>query len=379
MNQSTKWVVGVIVVVAIVAVGYFVSKGPSEPASTEPIKIGFVAPLSGEAAAYGESERDGVMIAVDEINKKGGVNGKQIVVIYEDGKCNGKDATSAAQKLVNIDEVKMIIGGGCSGEVFGMAPITEAAKVIVLSPSASNPKITEIGDYVFRNHPNDNDAGKQLADVMYKVYKKAAVISENTEYAQGIKGSFIDNYKTSGGTVVFDESFIPETNDFRSVLSKLKATNPEAIFINPQAGGAAYQIAKQARELGLKQQFYIAYLSGPDYVVAGPEVEGTILIDVPGLTIKNPQAAGLLNTYQARYNKRPNYPYFAGAAYDAVYLLTNAVKNYGENTDKIRDYLYGLTEYKGAIGNYHFDKNGDVVGITLVLKKIQDGKVVEIK
>src|SRR3989344_5643530 len=123
-------------------------------------KIGVMAPLTGDGAAYGLPIQKAIKIAIDEVNAKGGVNGVKLEPIYEDSKCNPKDGNAAAQKLVNVDKVKVIIGGACSGETLGAAPITGASKVVLLSPSATSPDITtKGGDYTFRVAPSDAYAG----------------------------------------------------------------------------------------------------------------------------------------------------------------------------------------------------------------------------
>lgn len=380
MNQSIKWVVGIIVVVAVVAIGYFVSKGPGEPASTEPIKIGFVGPLTGDAVSYGEPIRNSIALAVEEVNSKGGINGRKIEMIYEDGKCSGKDAVNAAQKLVNIDKVKIIIGGVCSGETLSIAPITEQAKVLVLSPSASSPDITKAGDFIFRNNPSDADGGKMLAKLIIEKYKKAAIISENTDYAQALGKVFVVNFGSLGGNVVANENFAPETKDFRSILTKIKAASPGAILINPQTEIAGGTIVKQARELGIVAAFYGSIvLAGSNAIeIAGSNAEGVLLVDAPGLRDDNQKAVYFLSDYKSKYGKT-TLEFYLGAAYDDVYILAQAISNVGTDTEKLRDYLYGLKNYNGVIGVYGFDENGDLSGIESVVKQVKGGKAVEIK
>lgn len=380
MNQSTKWVIGIIVVVAIVAVGYFATKGPSEPVSTEPIKIGFVGPLTGDAVTYGEPIRNAISLAVEEINNIGGINGRKIEMIYEDGKCAGKDAVNAAQKLVNVDGVKIIIGGVCSGETLSITPITEPAKVLVLSPSASSPDITKAGDFVFRNNPSDADGGKALAKLIREKYTKAAIISENTDYAQALRKVFVESFKSLGGEVAANESFAPETKDFRSILTKLKAVNPEAILVNPQTEIAGGTIVKQARELGITIPLYgtIALAGTKTIEIAGTYAEGMLLVDAPGLSGNNPKAVKFLADYKAKYGQT-TLEFYLGAAYDDVYILAQAISRVGINPEKLRDYLYGLKNYNGVIGSYGFDENGDLAGIEYVVKQIKDGKAVEVK
>ena len=134
-------------------------------------KIGVMFPLTGDAAIYGMPAQMSAKIAVEEINSKGGVNGRKLELIYEDSKCNPKDGNAAAQKLVNIDKVKVIIGGYCSGETLGAAPITESNEVILISPSSSSPDITKAGDFVFRLAPSDAFAGVVASDYAFNEMK----------------------------------------------------------------------------------------------------------------------------------------------------------------------------------------------------------------
>ncbi len=224
MTKSTKtilWIVGIVIIVAVA-----IAATRDSNTDTGPIKIGFIGPLTGDAAAYGADTIEAAKIAQDEINNSGGINGRQIKIIQEDGKCQAKDGLSAAQKLITVDQVKFMVTSSCSGELLGYSNIAEQNKVLVLNSLASSPKITTAGDYIFRNDPNDNDGGKQLADLVTKKYKKVAVITENTEFSQGIKQVFVDTFTRNGGIVVSDEVYAPESTDFRSIVLKIKDTNP---------------------------------------------------------------------------------------------------------------------------------------------------------
>ncbi len=340
------------------------------------IKIGFIGPLTGAGAPYGEPARGALQIAVDEINANGGVSGRNIEVIYEDGKCSNKDAVNAAQKLINVDKVKVIIGGLCSGETLAIAPITEAARVILFSPGSSAPSITHAGDYVFRNHVSDIYGGEFLATTVVEKHSRPAIFSESTDYSQGLRGSFSQSLKNLGKAAVSDESFESATKDFRTMLAKAKAANPDSLVLIAQTAGNAAAIAKQARELGLAQQLYSAYLAGPEYLAAGRAVEGTIMIDDVSLT--NVKGRELLRKYAGRFGSEPAYSIYAGGSYDALYILAGAIEKVGENSSEIRDYLYRFPSYDGVVGNYHFDQNGDVVGLALTVKKVENGEFVKV-
>ena len=349
-----------------------------------PITIGFVGPLTGDAVSYGEPIRNAVSLAVEEVNAEGGVNGRPLEVVYEDGGCNGRDAANAARKLVNIDNVVAIVGGVCSGEALAMVPITGPAGVIVLSPSASSPELTEKGgDYFFRNNPSDSSGGAFLADVVLDDHETVAVISENTDYAQALRGVFVDRFKRRGGTVVADESFIDGTSDFRTILTKVKAANPDAIFINPQTEIAGAAIAKQIAELNVPGTLFGSnILSGSETIkIAGDAVEGVVLFDSPGLARAggNPMVDDFIREYESRYGEL-SIEFYIGAAYDAVYILTDAFRTVGASDSlELRDYLRTLPEFNGVVGLYSFDGNGDMVGIDPVLKKVVNGKVIIIE
>ncbi len=348
------------------------------PISAGTIKLGSVIVLTGDAAAYGIDVKNSIGIALNEINAQGGINGKKLEVIFEDGKCTGKDAATAANKLVYVDKVKVIFGGSCSGETLSMAPITEQNKVILFSSTSSSPLLTTAGDYVFRNHPSDAFAGAQLAEVILKKYKKAAILSENTDYAQALREVFKKKISEGGGQIVADEVFDQGNKDFRTQLTKIKASSPDVIFINPQSGVAGGLAVKQARELGLNQQLYAAYFGGAsDFLEqASGAAEGLIYVDLPILEPSNAKANSLLSKYKAEFEKDPVYPTFAALGYDAAYIIVDAIKSCGEGTDCIKNWLYAMDDYNGAAGKYRFDSNGDVVGVTLSVRQIVNGTVV---
>lgn len=377
MSKTAKIIIGLIVIILIIWGISSASKGTKETASssTEPIKIGVVAPLSGDAAPYGEPVRNGVMIAVDTINATGGINSRKVEVIYEDGKCDGKAASSATQKLISIDKVKAIVGMPCSGEVLSSAPITEAAKVILLV-QGSNPDITTMGDYLFRVFPSDAYTGVAIAEkVLADNFTKVAVLTENTPYAVSIEKTFTDGLTSGKGSLVAKDNYNPDVKDFRSILLKIKAANPQALFINAQVGASATRIAQQAREAGIKAQFYTAFFTGADFVKAGPAVEGTYVVDVPTVGSSSPVAQDFLSKYAVKSNNNSSYIIFGGGAYDEFMLLAQAIGKVGYDADKIKDYLYSLPSYSGAIGTFHFDKNGDVVGINLRWTQVKNGEL----
>jgi branched-chain amino acid transport system substrate-binding protein len=341
-----------------------------------PIKLGMISALTGDAAAIGADQLSGVQMAIAEINAAGGVNGRQIELIAEDGKCAGADGATAAQKLVNVDKVVAIIGGLCSGETLAAAPIAEAAKVIMLSPSASSPDITKAGDFIFRDYPSD--AGKTKAIAKYfadEKFSRIAILSENTDYSQALRASLKKDLPE--GAVVFDENFDPGTKDFRSLLGRLKDAEYDALVSNPNSDGVNAVIVQQFRELELPGQ--IVGTDTMDSVVvsqiAGEGANGVMLVNVPTAG----EGTSFEADFKAKYGDAKSSIAWSAYSYDAVNVLAQAFKAVGTDGMAVKDYLYSMQPYTGVIGSFHFDENGDPVGLSYVLKKFEDGKVVTVK
>lgn len=344
-------------------------------------KIGVMYPLSGDAAAYGLPIQRATKIAIDEINAKGGINGKRLEAIYEDGRCNPKDGNGAAQKLVNIDKVKVIIGGVCSGETLGAAPITEANKVVLISPSATSPDITKAGDFVFRIAPSDAYAGIVASDYAFKDLKakNAALITEATDYAQGLRKVFKENFVKLGGTIAADETYNPEDTDFRTQVTKAKAASPDIIYVVPQTLQKGVLLIKQIKEAGLKQQLLTAEILITRNLIKenAADMEGIIGIEQK-FDDKAPKAAALLAKYRQEAGEEGPFPQFMSSAYDIVYLLADAIGRYGYDSEKIRDYLYAVKGYEGAVGKITLDENGDPI-MEYSVKQARNGELVVLK
>src|SRR3989338_445041 len=375
MQSSSKAIIWVVVVLVILVGGYYLYRG-SAPVETGPIKIGVLQPLTGDAASYGESEYKAIRIAAEEINKTGGINGRQIELIAEDSKCDPQAGGTAAQKLVNVDGVKVIIGGACSGETLAAAKITEPAKVILLSPSASSPKVSEAGDFVFRTYPSDALAGRINARYAYEKLgaRKAAVFTELTDYAQGLREVYKTSFQEFGGEIVADETYNTGDVDFRTQVLKIKSKNPDIIYVVPQSPTPGVAIFKQLREAGVKAQFTTAEVLLDRQVVKdnAKALEGVIGVEVAVDYDNNTKANSLRTAHRAKFNSDPGS--FAANAYDAVYLIRDAILEKGLNTEKIRDWLYGVKNWMGSVGAITIDKNGDpVMGENV--RKISGGAV----
>lgn len=380
-NNNKVWAfLGLVIVVVLIVVGIKSSKNGKISNETGPIKIGFIAPLSGDAAAYGEPMRNAVQVVTNQVNAAGGIDGRQVEVIYEDGKCVGTNASLAAQKLATVDKVTAMIVGACSGEAMAAAPIAEENKIVLMSPAASTPALSTAGDYIFRVAPSDSASAKRMAELMVeKGYKKVAIISEQTDYGQGLKTAFEQNAQEKGIELVYNESFATDIFDFKPFGVTINKSGADALFINAQTDATATKIAKVVRDQGGKMQYFTYFLTGDDFVKSGPTVDGTIILDVDA--IANTAVNDIfMADYKAAYKADPAYALFAVAGYDATKIIFDAIDKVGTDSTKIKNYLYKMPAYNGIMGNLTFDKNGDPVGNDVfIAKQIKNGTLVELK
>ncbi len=328
-------------------------------------KVGVMAPLTGDAASYGEPARNMYQLAVDEINKAGGVNGKQLELVVEDSKCNGKDGTSAAQKLINVDKVQVIVGGICSGETLPAAPLAEAAKVTLLSPAASSPALTGVSSYFFRNYPSDAAQGQALAEVANKKgWKKVAFIQEQTDYGVGLNKAFTEAFTKLGGTVVKEE-FPSNTTDFKSILAKLKAQNADALFVDVQTPASAAKIFKQMGDLKWKPSLLVCDVIAGDPTTLGAyknTLEGAIAAEF-GADGSGSKFKHAVESYKAKFGTEPPYQAsYAMTEYDALYMVKDAIAAVGYDGAKIAQWSRTVKDWDGASGKITIQSSGDRAG-----------------
>lgn len=345
-----------------------------------PIKIGAILPLTGDAAAYGMPIQRAGIIATEEINAAGGIAGRQIELIWEDGKCDDKAAAAAAQKLINIDKVKIIFGGGCSPETLAIAPLAQIAKVIVISPSEISPEITGAGDFIFRTAPSDAAAGAVAANYAYSKLgaRKAAIISETKDYAQGLRKVFSQRFGEAGGEIVADETYNTGDTDMRAQILKIKNAAPDLVYILPQTTVSGMLIIKQLAVSGVAAQRLTAeVMIGRDIVEENKaDMEGVVGIE-PWFDAENELASALLAKYEERWGETAPLPAFMANIYSQFYLIKEAIDQVGLDSDKLRQYLYGLSGWTHALGKLTFDQNGDPVGLPYSVKKVTNGELAE--
>ena len=342
--------------------------GTAAPVSDEPFVIGAMDALTGVAESYGNPIQQAKLLAVEEINAAGGINGRMLEIVFEDSKCAAADSITAYNKLTDVDGVKIILGTTCSGAMLGAAPLAEREGVILLSASATSPDIATAGDYIFRTAINDLQLGIDIGNTMWvDGVRNLATITESTDYAEGARRTSVARFEELGGTLVASEAYATETIDFRSQVTKLINENPDAILLTAQGEVSGGTIMKQARELGYTGPMYSEVVpTQPDALsIAGDAATGLKAV-VPDEDLSTTAGTDFLTNFEARYGYVAPLPWFQGSAYDDVYIAAECLRQTGDdqNSDGFRDCLYGLT-FSGAIGdNYSFDSNGDVAGLS---------------
>lgn len=337
-----------------------------EAKALPPIRIGVLAPLVGDEAAYGADVTAAVNLAIADINSAGGVNGRKLEAIFENGGCNGKDATTAATKLIDVDKVQVIIGGYCSGETLAAAPLAEAAKVALISPASSNPTITQAGDYVFRVTPSDTGQGSAAAaEVIKRGHRKVAVIVANTDYSLGLANAFKENFEKMGGVIALWELYDKDSKDFRTQVAKARASKPDAIYLSSYPTDGAL-LVKQIRDLKMAEPIFAGETLGSKEVVeaAGEKNMEGLVYGTPRFDAERPKAKDFLPRAQQLRGAELTIPVFAADAYDAVNLIAEAAKAHPDEELSgtiVKDYLYTVKDYDGAGGVLTIDSNGDAV------------------
>ncbi|HEY5586181.1 MAG TPA: ABC transporter substrate-binding protein [Ruminiclostridium sp.] len=351
--------------------------GCGSSSSSKTIKIGAIQPISGPVSAYGTQSRDAINMAVAEINAKGGVLGKTLEVIVDDDAADPEKAKIAFTKLVTKDKVIGIVGALTSKCSLAITADAQARKIIMISPSSTNDAVTNAGDYIFRACYKDSFQGPVVAQYAINDLKSknAAILFDNTnDYSVGMKDNFKAEFEKLGGTVVAVESYATGDKDFNAQLTKIKATNPDVLFL-PDYYNTVSLIAKQVKQNGITAAMMGA--DGWDEIAnnAGDEVIGSYYSNHYAADAKDADVKTFVDNFKAKYkDQTPNA--LAALAYDATYILAEAIIKAGSTEpEKIKAAMME-TNRKFVTGNISFDAHRDPIkSITMVkLVKGTDGK-----
>ncbi len=351
--------------VAILVTGLFAG---CTPAPKEELKIGMIGPLSGDYASYGLSTKKGIEIAIDEINKAGGIDGKLLKLIAEDSKGVPADAALAANKLIDVDGVVAIMGPVLSGETKTVAELADGSNVIVFSSSATATGIPDISDFVFRNCLTDDVQAAQIIEYAVEELdaKKVAILYAKNDYGDALRAA-AESKARDLQVLVAVESYTDGESDFSAVLTSIKRKQPDTLFI-----GGYYTEAARIAQQALTQDMNVQLLGADGFYspvlieLGGDSVEGAVFTAgfYPGDPSADVQA--FITAFKAKFNEDPDM--FAAQAYDAMKIVAAAIDAGAGDPAAIRQAILDTTDYPGVSGKTSFQANGDVNKEALILK-----------
>jgi branched-chain amino acid transport system substrate-binding protein len=343
------------------------------------IKIGYYGDLSGPTFNFGKSALNGVLMAVDEINLAGGINGRKLDVVIEDDQGRAELAAARASKLIDADKVIAVIAGGTSGNSRAGAPKAQVAQIPLISPSATDPAVTQIGEYIFRACFIDAFQGEVMAKFAANTLKakKAAILFDfNSPYSRGLTDFFELSFTRLGGQVVTKQLYTQGDRDYRGQLNSIRQATPDVIYIPGYYGDVAV-IAKQARQLGITQP-----LLGGDgwdapelWDLGGDSLNGSYISNHYSIEDPSPAIQKFVKEYKALYgNLSPDA--HAALGYDTMRVLADAIQRAG-TTDgpKLRDALAQTKNFPGVTGVIIINAERNAVKPAVVLK-LQDAKYI---
>lgn len=345
--------------------------GCTKKTNDNEILIGSYSSNTGATATFGVYQLRGTEMAIEEINAKGGINGKKIKHINYDNKSDSDETLAVVNRLISQDKVVAILGEATSGRSKIGAQVAQQNKIPMLTSSATNPDVTKVGSFIFRACFIDPFQGMVMAKFMTEnlKLKRAAVLRDiKNDYSVGLSDIFSEKLKAMGGEVVTDISYQEGDIDFKSQLTAIKAKNVEAIFV-PGYYNEVALIAKQARELGIKQPLLggDGWSSPKLYEIAKDAMNGNYFSNHYTTESTDPKTVEFVKAFKAKYNEVPDV--MAALAYDAAYMMAEAIKNTKEITpDNIRIELSKIKNFHGVTGEMSMNENRDAVKSAVVVK-----------
>ena len=352
--------------------------GGSKGADGDTIKIGGVLEMTGGSASFGISSKNGIDLALKKINEKGVLGGKKLSLVVADCKSEASEATNGMQKVISQDKVAAVIGPNLSSAVIASSAINNGAKVADITPMGTNPDITvdpatkKTRAYNFRTCFIDPFQGTVMASFAsndLKVKKAAIYIDNTSDYAKGLAQFFKENFVKNGGEVVIEEAYLQKDTDFKATLTKIKAANPDFIYI-PGYYQEVGLIVKQAREMGIT----VPMAGGDGWDSAKlPEIAGKTALDNTYFSsLYSPDDTSDLNKnfvaeYQKAYNIKPDV--FAALAYDSTMLIAEAIEKAGSaDPAKIAEAMAKISGFKGVSGEVTFNEQHNPIKSAVIIE-----------
>lgn len=354
--------------------------GPESPTSGakpagDTIKVGEFASLTGKEATFGQASHRGTILAIEEINARGGVLGRKLELISEDNQSKPGESVTVVRKLISSDKVVAVLGEVASGRSLEAAPICQAAHVPQISPSSTNPQVTEKGDYIFRVCFIDPFQGTVMARFAMNTLKfnSVAVFTDaSAPYSVGLATYFKERFLKDGGKIVIEQKYNSGDKDFKAQLTAIKAQNPQALFV-PGYYTEVGLIAMQARQLGIT----VPLLGGDGWEspklteIGGQAMEGCYYSTHFSPEEKNPQVEEFVKKCVDKFKEKPDAMVALG--YDSAMLLADAIKRAGSvEGAKVRDALAATKDYQAVTGRITLDANRNASKSAVILQ-IQSG------
>ncbi|MDR1072565.1 MAG: ABC transporter substrate-binding protein [Treponema sp.] len=365
------------VATTLACVAFAALAGGCKAKDVDVIAIGGIFPLSGQMAVYGVECKNGIELAIEEINAQGGINGKKIVLISEDDEGNPEKTVNAYKKLTTSDKATIIIGSLTSGCTQAITSLAQAQKVLLVAPAATTASLTDAGDYIFRacfTDPFQGSVGGIFAAANLGA-KKAAILYDNgNDYSVGLKDNFITAFQGRGGAIAASESYNTGDVDFNAQLTTIKAANPDVVYL-PNYYSTVSLIAKQLRAQGVDTP--IVGADGWDGLTenAGDEVINGFYSNHYAADYTDLKVVNFVQAFQKKYNSVPVS--FAALGYDSLYMIRDAiVKADSVDSTRVRDALV-QTNGNYVTGNLTFDSMRNPVkpAVMVELVKGSDGKL----
>ena len=354
------------------------SASTAATASTGDILIGEYGSLTGSQATFGTSTHNGIIMAADEVNAAGGINGRKVKILTEDDQSKSEEAATTVSKLISQNSVVAVLGEVASSASIAAGPICQANKVPMISPSSTNPQVTKSGDYIFRMCFTDDYVGHSMADYVTKKLglKNAALLTDvKQDYSVYLGKYFEERFTADGGKIVARASYSNGDSDFRAQLTSIKPSNPQIIFV-PGYYTDVGQIARQARDLGIS-----APLVGGDgwespalIEIGGPALEGCYYANHYFYADPTPAVHNFVEKYKQRFQTNPDA--MAALAYDAMNVLAEAMKRARKlDGPTLRDAIAATKGYVGVTGTINLGPDRNPIGKKLVIEEIKNGQL----
>ena len=341
------------------------------------IKVGEIASLTGKEAAFGQSSHKGTLLAVEELNAAGGVLGRPIDLVTEDNQSKAGESATAARKLISRDRVTALLGEVASSRSLEIAPIAQSSKIPMISPASTNPKVTAIGNYVFRVcfiDPYQGTVMAKFAKSELHLKKVAVLTSVSSAYSVGLAKYFKERFTADGGDIAIEQKYSEGDKDFRSQLTAIKAASVEGVFV-PGYYSEAALIAKQARELGLTVPLFGGDgWEAPQLLeIGGAAMEGNYYSTHYSPEDNAPAVQGFVKRFKARFGGETSDA-MAALGYDSAVFLADGIKRAGvTDPAAVRDALAATKDFAGVTGHTEIDANRNATKAAVIVT-IKDGR-----